>query len=63
MDMLSVLVLAAQCVTAAPAPVVTAVAMAETGGAVYSLQIDGKRTVSSDFDDAVQNAALGLLNG
>jgi len=61
--MLSILVLATQCTTAAPAPIVAAIAMAETSGSTYSLQIDGKRTVSSDFDDAVQNAAIGILDG
>jgi len=61
--MLSVLVLATQCATTAPAPIVAAIAMAETSGSTYSLQIDGERTVSSDFDDAVQNAAIGLLDG
>jgi len=61
--MLSILALATQCATAAPAPIVAAVVMAETNGVVYSLQIDSKHTVSSDFDDAVQNVALGLLDG
>jgi len=62
MDMLSILALAMQCVTAAPAPIVAAAIMAETNGVAYSLQIDGEHTVSSDFNDAVQNVALGLLD-
>jgi len=63
MDMLSILALATQCATAAPAPIVAAIAMAETSGSVYSLQIDGEPTALTNFDDAVQNAALGLSSG
>jgi len=62
MDMLSVLVIATQCATAAPPPVVAALVMTETNGAVYSLQIDGKRTTLPNFDEAVQNAVLGILD-
>jgi len=63
MDILSVLALATQCVTSAPPPIVAAMAMAETNGAIYSIQVDDEHTVQPDFDAAVQVAALGLLSG
>lgn len=63
MDVLSVLALATQCATAAPAPVVAAMALAETDGSAYSVLIENERNSPSDFDAAVQAAAIGLLNG
>ena len=62
MDALSVLALATQCVTAAPAPVVAAMAIAEANGSVYSVLIEGKRSALSDLDAGVEAAAIGLLN-
>lgn len=63
MDALSILALATQCVTAAPAPVVAAMAIAETNGSAYEVTIGGKRSSPPDFDAAVQAAAIGLSNG
>lgn len=63
MDPLSVLALATQCVTAAPAPVVAAVAIAQTDGAPYAVTIGGERNSPADFDAAVQTVALALTSG
>lgn len=63
MDALSILALAMQCVTAAPAPVVAALAIAESGGSAYSVNIAGERTDLGDFDGAVQTVALSLVEG
>ena len=63
MDVLSVLALAMQCVTAAPAPVVAAMAIAETNGSAYSVIASGGRSSPLDFDAAVQAAAIGLVDG
>lgn len=45
MDALAILALATQCATAAPAPVVAAVAMAETSGSTYAVTVDGSDIV------------------
>jgi len=63
MDVLSILALATQCSIAAPAPIVAAMTVAETGGEVYSIQIDDTRIIPSDFDEAVQIATTGMLQG
>jgi len=63
MDALSVLALAAQCATAAPAPVVAALALAETDGSIYAVQAGGERSDPKDFDAAVQAAAIALTDG
>lgn len=61
MDALSVLALAAQCATAAPAPVVAALAIAETNGAVYAVNVAGARSDAGNFDGAVQTVASALV--
>lgn len=63
MDALSVLALATQCVTAAPAPIVAAMAIAETDGSAYAVTVEQEHSTPPDFDAAVQAAAIGLLNG
>ncbi|MBB3948406.1 hypothetical protein GGQ73_004393 [Rhizobium skierniewicense] len=63
MDTLAILALATQCVTAAPAPIVAAVAMAETSGSTYSVTVDGKRSDHAEQNEAVQSVALALVEG
>ena len=63
MDALAILALATQCATAAPAPVVAAVAMAETSGSTYAVTVDGKRSDHAGQDEAVQSVALALVEG
>ncbi|PSH70127.1 hypothetical protein CU102_03240 [Phyllobacterium brassicacearum] len=63
MDALSILALATQCVTAAPAPVVAAMAIAETNGSAYAVTIGDEPVSPADIDAAVQAAAIGLSNG
>lgn len=63
MDILSILALATQCATAAPAPVVAALAMTESNGSAYSVVIDGKRSDHAGQDEAVQSVALAQVEG
>lgn len=63
MDPLTVLALATQCVTAAPAPIIAAVALAETGGSPYAITIAGERNDANSFEVAVQSVALALTTG
>lgn len=61
MDALSILALAMQCSTAAPAPVVAALALTETQGAPYSVTVDSDRSDHESLDVAVQSVALALV--
>lgn len=61
MDALSILALSLQCATTAPAPVVAALAMAETQGAIYHVAVNGDRSDHPGVDLAVQSVALALV--
>lgn len=61
MDALSILAIAMQCSTAAPAPVVAALAMTETQGGAFTVTVDGDRSDHDSLDMAVQSVALALV--
>lgn len=63
MDPLSVLILAHQCVAAAPPSLVAAMALAQTGASPYAVTITGETKSPADLDSAVQAAALALTDG
>lgn len=61
MDALSILALSLQCATTAPAPVVAALALAETQGSVYHVAVNGDRSDHPALDIAVQSVALAMV--
>lgn len=62
MDALSVLVLATQCGSGAPAPILTALAIAQTDGAPFAIIVDNELKIQPTIEAAVQAAASGLIH-
>jgi hypothetical protein len=63
MDALSILALAKQCAAAAPAVIVAAIGLVETGGNPYAVSVSGNAVQTLTLAKAVQAASAGKASG